>query len=57
MQEHKEGNDVRKQQRGLQQDHAVSYPQMTQGQGKELLAEEQAGFIPDWSTVEQIFSG
>ena len=39
-----------------QQDHAPSYPFRTQGQAEELLAEEQAGFRPGWSTVEQIFN-
>ena len=37
-----------------QQDHAPSYPQPTKAE--ELLAEEQAGFRPDWGTVEQIFN-
>ena len=40
-----------------QRDHAPNYPQPTQGQKAEkLLAEEQGGFRPGSSTVEQILN-
>ena len=40
----------------LQQDHDASYPQTTEAKAEELLAEDQAGFRPDQSAVDQIFN-